>query len=94
MNKINNLAPTVKLVIITDVRFENEAKLINYLNGYLVRINRPSEFSLDPHPSECELDKYSFNYIIENDKSIYELQLAVHGLLLSNQLITPNVYAK
>lgn len=71
--------------IITDVRFPNE---IDYLKQSLVsdyqrykivtiRVERPLERNniIHEHPSESALDSYNFDYIINNSKSIDELEL-------------------
>lgn len=58
--------------VITDVRFENEAKAIVDRGGLLIRVNRPSvkpKGEEDYHPSEVGLDFYKgFNLTINNDE--------------------------
>lgn len=57
-------------VIITDVRFENEADAILERGGYLIRIEPtyPGYINMaDEHPSENALDNYDkFDFIIQN----------------------------
>ena len=58
-------------VVITDVRFKNEAEAIARHGGHLVRIvdpNRPD--SGDQHRSEVELDGYPTDYVIHNHKDL------------------------
>lgn len=63
--------------IITDVRFVNEAKAIKDRGGIVIRVNRPSVV-IDQHPSEISLDDYEgFDYVIENDGSLKDLDLKV-----------------
>ena len=59
--------------IITDLRFENEAKAIkDKLNGKLIRINRESVIM--PHDSETGLDNYNeFDIVIDNNGTIDDL---------------------
>lgn len=65
-------------VVLTDVRFQNEADVITNANGKLVRINRETE-SNDTHESE----KQDFNVDIEiqNDGSVYDLHKKVRELI-------------
>lgn len=63
--------------IITDVRFENEAEAIKSRGGIVIRVNRPTVV-IDQHPSEISLDDYEgFDYIIENDGSLKDLDRKV-----------------
>lgn len=45
-------------VVITDVRYRNEADAIREAGGHLIRIVRPGLDSTDTHASEIELDDY------------------------------------
>jgi hypothetical protein len=56
-------------VVVTDVRFPNEAEAISAAGGVLVRIDRPGLVSTDEHPSETALDDYPFDLVVVNDKS-------------------------
>lgn len=67
-------------LIIPDVKYKNEINTWFY-QGYLpllVRVERqlsnPLTKEQENHPSECELDKYNFDYYIQNDYSLQELQ--------------------
>jgi hypothetical protein len=63
--------------IVTDVRFENEAKAIKDRGGKLIRINRyidPIEDGIDDHHSETALDNYdSWDMVIWNREGLAEL---------------------
>lgn len=60
--------------IITDTRFENEAKAIKEREGIIIRVNRKIENNTAKlHPSETSLDKWQFDYTIENDGSLSDL---------------------
>lgn len=53
-------------VVVTDVRFENEANAIKRAGGALVRITRPEVETDDPHPSETALDDFPVDHIVRN----------------------------
>jgi len=57
----------VPLIVVTDVRFPNEADLIKKLGGELWRVQRPSMASNDIHPSETAMDNYATDRLILND---------------------------
>lgn len=64
-----------KVVIMTDVRFDNEANLIHELGGKLIYVSRPTDEcrSVGTHSSENSLSEYLIDYIIDNSGSIGEL---------------------
>lgn len=72
------------IVVITDIRFRDEAEYVNKINGILVRIVRPEKSfwrslvnrlrKLDNHPSETALDDYKFDNYICNDGTIEDLE--------------------
>ena len=81
-------SPKECLIIICDVRFQNEAEYIKKHNGKLFRVFSPfrteqrywqessneNEFNkISIHQSEIDLDNYKFDYIIKND--LHELNL-------------------
>jgi len=70
--------------IVTDVRFENEAELIQDIGGYMVRVDRPGfcmcEKTAD-HPSETDLDFYDFDYVIRNNGELDDLKPAVGEMI-------------
>lgn len=63
--------------IITDTRFHNEAKAIKDKGGYVIRVDRPGLGPVNSHPSETALDKWDFDYRIENSGTIEELSIKV-----------------
>jgi hypothetical protein len=76
-----------KLFIVTDVRYQTEAKWIEEQGGILIRINGdPSglraKSSRDPnHISETDLDNYPFAHIINNDKDLENLRFEIRCIL-------------
>lgn len=59
-------APGAKIVV-TDVRFPNEAQAIKDLGGIIVRVSRPGVKAVNAHPSETSLDDWPFDYSLENN---------------------------
>lgn len=66
-------------VVITDVRFPNEARMILYSGGQVYRVERPG-FDGDGHATETALDKYEFP-TIDNSGTIDELRLIVGDIV-------------
>lgn len=60
-------------VVVTDVRFPNEADAIRNLGGLLVRINRPG-YDGDGHPTETALDDYLADLNVPNDGTVSQLK--------------------
>ncbi|WIC90176.1 deoxynucleoside monophosphate kinase [Arthrobacter phage VroomVroom] len=61
-------------VVITDVRFPNEADMIQALAGYTVRIERSLPDDGDVHPSETALDNFVADFHVHNDGPLEDLQ--------------------
>ena len=70
-----NLHRTFGPVVISDVRFPNEAARISRLGGVLVRVYRPDLVSTDTHISETALDGLAADYIVANVGTLADLQL-------------------
>lgn len=68
--------PDVDLLVITDVRFENEAKSIHRAGGTIWRINRPGVVEGD-HLSETPLPDELVDVEIDNSGSIADLYATV-----------------
>jgi hypothetical protein len=61
-------------VVISDVRFINEADSIRLWNGEVWRVNRPGTEPVNSHLSEIELDTYeNFSVVINNDSTVENL---------------------
>jgi len=70
-------------VVVTDVRYPNEADAIQTMGGILVRIERPGLPSDgDPHPSESALDDYPVDVVVQNIGSIEALQRTAEEVAL------------
>ncbi len=68
-------------ILITDLRFINEYQEIKKRGGIVIRINRFNNINHNNHISECELDDYKFDYIIDNNGSIEELKEKVINII-------------
>jgi hypothetical protein len=68
-------------VVISDVRFKNEADAIKKAGGQVWRINRNGIGPVTDHSSEIDLDDYNFDYIIDNDYSVMDLHNVIDMLL-------------
>ena len=76
--------------IVTDVRFLNEAESIKSRGGIIIRIEgdplgkRHTSTRDINHPSETSLDSYtSFDYIIQNNSTIDNLQMQASHIALN-----------
>lgn len=67
-------------VVITDVRYPNEADAIREAGGTLVRIVRPGVDDGDAHASETALDGYDADILINNDGDLDGLRYGARTL--------------
>lgn len=68
------------LLIVTDVRFDNEAEYIREAGGRVWEIIRPGT-AADSHASEQRLDRDLIDHVIENDGTLDDLHDRVRELL-------------
>mgnify|MGYP003340526973 CR=1 FL=1 len=68
-------------VVITDVRFPNEARVIKKLDGELWRVIRPGILPINDHISEHALDGWEFDFDIYNDSDVNNLTNDIHILM-------------
>jgi hypothetical protein len=61
-------------VVVTDVRFPNEARLIRGYGGFLVRIERPGYGPVNEHVSDRASEHWAYDRRIDNDAEIPSLQ--------------------
>lgn len=76
---INRIEDGAK-VVVSDVRFENEAEAIKNLGGLVFRIERGGVGPTSSHKSETSLEDYSFDAVVTNDGDIKSLHTKL-GLL-------------
>jgi hypothetical protein len=67
-------------VVVTDVRFPNEADAIRERGGYLVRITRPGFEDAQQHKTETALDDYPDDLHVVNDDTIEHLEIVARSI--------------
>jgi hypothetical protein len=85
---VKKIDPSAGVVLVSDVRYHNEAEGLKKLGGYIVdlqRYNRDGSRYIaadrpSDHPSETQLDSYSFDFILSN--------MHGHQALFEEQAIT------
>jgi hypothetical protein len=68
-------------VVVTDVRFKNEAARIKNLDGQIWRINRVNVGPANDHISEIDLDDWDFDAVITNNSDMPNLIKQIRALL-------------
>lgn len=77
-----------RIIVITDVRYNNEAERIRDMGGFVVHVNRP-DVERANHGSEAGIREELIDYTINNDKGLEELNLAVRTMLADIQAARP-----
>lgn len=75
---LKKLPPNAK-VVITDVRFENETKMIRDLGGMIIQINRPGLVKSD-HPSDAGVKILAHEVVVDNSGTLEQLHQVVDAL--------------
>ena len=68
-------------VVITDVRFANEAHWVELSGGRIVRVTRPGVGPVNDHRSETELDSWVPGWYIQNDRGLEGLHGEVDEMM-------------
>ena len=79
--KIARMPENVPGVVITDVRFPNEAGMINRNNGLLARVNRKEVTPMAPadlHPSERYIEELPADVDVYNDAGLDDFKRKAH----------------
>ena len=86
-----NLPADAQIIIIKDIRFENEAAFLRRHNGQIWHIKRPDLLKVKAHSSEDGIDQLPEDILIMNDQGLEELRAAVDQAWAACQaLTTPN----
>ena len=75
------------LVIIPDIRFENEAAWIRGRGGLIIHLKKKDTFDeivVDPHISEFGVQVQSSDYIFQNSRTLLELEEFAKKILLED----------
>ena len=76
--------PTTTYIVITDVRYDNEAKFIKERGGAIWRVTRPDAAKVRDHESERGISDEYVDVEIDNSKAIEQLEQKVKQLLKEN----------
>ncbi len=68
-------------VVITDVRFPNEARLVRGYGGLLVRIERPGYGPVNEHVSDRASERWAYERRVENVGDVNELHKKMRALV-------------
>lgn len=77
---LSKVGPEDKIVI-PDVRFSNEAHMIQMLGGVVWRVSRPGVGPINSHISESDMESYEINATIDNSGTIEDLYTVVRNLI-------------
>lgn len=72
-------------IVISDVRFKNEAEEIKYQGGQVWRITRAVGDTIDFHRSETELDSWNFDYYVPNNGTLEDLHKEIKEVMWKNR---------
>jgi hypothetical protein len=61
------------IVIIDDVRFQNEYNMLRSLGAIIIKVERPQSQQEDNHASETEMDGLKYDAIVYNDSNLHSL---------------------
>ncbi|WAB08766.1 deoxynucleoside monophosphate kinase [Streptomyces phage Andris] len=72
-------------LVLTDVRFPNEARAVAERGGVMIRVERPGVGPAKDkwgrvHESEVALDGWAFDHTLVNDGSVRDLHLKLYGV--------------
>jgi hypothetical protein len=68
-------------LVITDVRFINEAEAIKNRGGQIWRVIRPGVTAVNSHISETQMDGYSYDRIVDNSGDFKDLSIEIASLI-------------
>jgi hypothetical protein len=78
------------LIVVSDVRFENEADKVRQLGGQIWRIFRPGfDNQGDEHESESGIDAIEYDLALHNDEGLEDLPRKVDAVILGISVIDP-----
>jgi len=79
--RLFNQISTDERIVIPDVRFPNEAKMIEQQGGDVWRINRHNHGAVNNHVSERAMDNHMFKHVLYNDGTLDDLADEVFMLM-------------
>lgn len=88
-NKLKRYRSGGGVLVITDVRFPNEADLVKAVGGIMLRVDRDTGLN-DVHSSENELDSFrGFDYRLSNNGTLDDLEAQVEPIVAEHCCIAP-----
>lgn len=81
LNQDGGIGKIVEKIVVTDVRFENEANFIKEFGGQIWQIVKEGVKPINDHISEVDLIGYDFDKVITNDGSKEELREQIKAIL-------------
>lgn len=81
MDKVDSAEKWNMPVVVTDVRYRNEAEALRLRGFLMVRVQRPDLVSTDTHDSENELNDYPTDETLINDGSLVDLRSNAYTLV-------------
>ena len=69
-------------IVVTDVRFPDEAQEIKWLFGEIWRIERRGTYPANEHTSETAMDDWIFDRTLDNSGDIQMLEELIDGLII------------
>lgn len=74
---LNSMAESHSNIVVTDVRFKNEADALKLFGAQIWRVKRPNVNAVNNHISETEMEGYKVDQIFYNAGSLEDLALLV-----------------
>jgi dephospho-CoA kinase len=71
-----------KKVVISDVRYVNEAEAVRLQGGLLFRINKNNVVEVNKHESEKNLNDYKFDHVINNNSTKEDLYKTIDNFFV------------
>lgn len=81
MRQVNDLSWARMPSVISDVRFDNEAKAIREAGGFVIHLVRPDALVVASHASEAGVSRESTDYTIVNDGTLEDLGHKVQAVM-------------
>jgi hypothetical protein len=72
-------------MVISDIRFENEATWVRNLGGIIIHIRRNTAPAINAHVSESGVMVHEIDKVVDNNGSIEELQIALQSIVLGRK---------
>ena len=82
VNAVFDNLPEYRQTVVTGIRYPNELAKIRELDGLAAWVRRPGFGPVNDHSSDNSLTADDFDFVIENDGTIYDLVRKVEGFFV------------